>query len=250
VTGAEPIGLTDGINCGSPDDPAVLAQFAALVAGVADAAECLGVPVTGGNVSFYNQTGDRAIWPTPVIGAVGRHARPLAPVRTGWSEAGLVLLRVGEPEGDLGATVWRLAAGDGNVGAARAPDLTRAAAVVRVLREVIAAGWVQAAHDIADGGLFVTLAEMILSAAPKTRQARVQLAGPVRTALFDEGPAQAVLAVRPQDVAAVQSRARSAGVACEEIGRTGAGDAGLEVEAEGRRWVWERAALAEVYGAG
>lgn len=247
VTGAEPLGLTDGINCGSPDDPVVFAQFAALVAGIADASRSLGVPVTGGNVSFYNQTGERAVWPTPVIGAVGRHPRPTAPVRPGWTESGLVLLRIGEPEGDLGATVWRIAAGDGAVGAARAPELPRAAAVIRVIRDVIRAGWVRAAHDVADGGLFVTLAEMILAAGPGSRRATVRLAGPVRTELFDEGPGQAVLAVAPADVEAVRGRAGTDGVACVEIGRTGPGDGGLVVEADGRRWVWDIAALARAY---
>ncbi|MCL8207904.1 MAG: phosphoribosylformylglycinamidine synthase subunit PurL [Actinomycetia bacterium] len=247
VSGAEPLGLTDGINCGSPDDPAVFAAFAGLVAGVADAARALGVPVTGGNVSFYNQTGGRAIWPTPVIGAVGRHPRPTRPIRPGWTEAGLVLLRVGAPEGDLGATAWRIAAGDGGLDAARAPDLARAAAVVGVIRDAGRAGWVRAAHDVADGGLFVTLAEMLLAARPGVRSVAVRLAGPARPALFDEGPAQAVLAVAPADVAAVQERARAAGVPCAVLGQTGTGDDGMTVEADDGRFLWPVDALARAY---
>ncbi len=195
--GGTPIGLSDGLNLGSPDDEDVFRDFAALVAGIADAAHALQVPVTGGNVSFYNQTGSDSVWPTAVIAAVGRHPNPEAAIARGTLEASMALYLLGEAESTLSATVWRLTLGDGLPGPATAPDWTRSRAVLEALSRLNEAGLPAAAHDVADGGLFVTLAEMLLAQADPATGLDVTVGSdlPARAALFNEGPAQVVVAV-------------------------------------------------------
>lgn len=249
VSGAEPVGLSDGLNLGSPEDPAVYRQFVGLVAGIADASSALNIPVTGGNVSFYNQTGMRSIWPTPVIGALGAHPRPECPVRIGLCEPGLILYRVGWPEPDLSATVWRLAAGDGQVGLARRPNWSQARAVLSFLHQAIDQKWVAAAHDISDGGLFVTLAEMVLNAAPAARRVQVRLPEEsMRGQLFNEGPGQAVIAVRPDHIDAVERLASDEHVPFVRLGdNRERGEEGLLIIGDGHFWAWSWDSLREAW---
>jgi phosphoribosylformylglycinamidine (FGAM) synthase-like enzyme len=220
VTGARPLGLSDGLNAGSPDDPEVFQAFALMVQGIADAARALRIPVTGGNVSFYNQTGGRVIWPTPVIGMVGVHPDPLHPVPTGFPGAGLLVYRLGYQEPDLAATVFRLAADDGRVGPASRPDFERLAAVLRVLGEAHHRRLLRAAHDISDGGLFVALAEMVLAGSPQARGVVVELPPSSGAAeWFNEGPGQAIVAVDAAARNTLETLARTAGVPLQPIGR-------------------------------
>ncbi len=195
--GGHPIGLSDGLNLGSPEDDGVFQDFAALVAGIADASHALQVPVTGGNVSFYNQTGTESVWPTAVIAAVGRHPDPEGAADRGTLSDGMALYRLGAPEPTLAATVWRLEVGDGCPGPATAPDWTRARAVLEALSMLHDAQVPAATHDVSDGGLFVTLAEMLLAQVDPMTGMAVTLDPdpPVRLALFNEGPAQVVVAV-------------------------------------------------------
>ena len=248
AVGAEPLGLSDGLNLGSPADPAVYAQFLALTAGIADAAQALGVPVTGGNVSFYNQTGPDAIWPTAVIGAVGRHPRPEHPLRHGAVSPGAWLVRLGRPERDLGATVWRLAVGDGGVGAASCPDWAAARAVLEAMADPRLGPHLLAAHDVADGGLFVSLAEMLLAAEDPRCGLDVELdAGDARTLLFNEGPGQMLILVSPTDAA--RGALDAVGVEWAVLGRVTEA-ARLTVRTGSNRWDWERAALSAAYERG
>jgi phosphoribosylformylglycinamidine synthase II len=245
VTGAEPLGLSDGLNAGDPGVPERYAELAGMVAGIADAAEALGLPVTGGNVSLYNQTGEQTIWPTPVIGMVGRHPRPDHPIPVGLPEPGLRLYLVGWPEDDLQATVWRLAAHDGGIGPASRPDWAKARAVLAFIAEAARGGWLAAAHDLSDGGLFVALAEMVLAASPTARGVRVWLPWEgARSRWFNEAPAQAVCAVRPSATARFERAARARAVRWEMLGEGTAGPPGITWEAVGTdrppsRWTWE-----------
>lgn len=220
VSGATALGLSDGLNAGSPDDPVVFRQFQALVAGVADGATALEVPVTGGNVSFYNQTGGRGIWPTVVIGAVGRHPKPLQATPMGPPESGLILYALGRADSDLNATVWRMEYGDGDVGVATRPDWNSSRAVLAAIHHGHRDGIVQAAHDVSDGGLFVTVAEMALAAGPLF-QLTVELppdAAP-RLWLFNEGVGQVVVAVREADQGAWEAVMQESGVSWQRLGR-------------------------------
>jgi len=244
AVGAEPLGLSDGLNLGSPEDPDVYSRFAALVAGVAEAAEKLGVPVTGGNVSFYNQTGNEAVWPTAVIAAVGRHPAPDRPTRPGPLEPDQWLIRLGRPEADLGATVWRQAVGDGAVGAASMPDWSVAKAVLQAMAMLRARGVLAAAHDVADGGLLVTLAEMLL-ASPAPVGVDVDCGHEdVRLELFNEGPGQVVVATKPMPEAL--RLLEQAGAPWTVLGRV-TRDNRLQVRGRGHSWHWTRTALAAAY---
>ena len=106
VTGARPLAVTNCLNFGSPEDPAVMWQFTESVRGLADGCRQLGVPVTGGNVSFYNQTGGTAIQPTPVIGVLGVHGDVRRRVRSGFREAGGRILLLGETSAEFGGSLW------------------------------------------------------------------------------------------------------------------------------------------------
>lgn len=229
VSGAQALGLSDGLNAGSPDDGVVFGQFQALVAGIAEAARALEVPVTGGNVSFYNQTGGRGIWPTVVIGAVGRHPEPLQPTPVGPPESGLSLYALGPSDPDLNATVWRLQHGDGDVGLAARPDWDAARATLAAIASGHRQGLIQAAHDVSDGGLLVTLAEMAL-AAGSGLQLVVDLPADVapRLWLFNEAVGQVVVAVREADGRAWESLLGESRASWRKLGRVrGDGEPGL-----------------------
>jgi phosphoribosylformylglycinamidine synthase II len=245
VTGAEPLGLSDGLNAGSPDDPQTYRAFLEMVAGVAEAAGELAVPVTGGNVSLYNQTqaasAVRAIWPTAVIGAVGRVPRVdgAVPVglptigRGGQSVGEMVLYRLGARVGDLGASVWRLACQDGTVGPAASPDWDAARAVLALLRAAHADNLVAAAHDVSDGGTVQAVVEMWLLAPDPAMAVDLDLrevpAGEMVPLLFGEDPAAAVVAVRRADDAAFRRLVASVGVPALAVGTARADGGGLRL---------------------
>ena len=106
VTGARPLAVTNCMNFGSPEDPAVMWQFAEAVRGLADGCAMLGVPVTGGNVSFYNQTGEAAIQPTPVIGVLGVHADVRRRLSIGFATDGARIMLLGRTAPDFGGSAW------------------------------------------------------------------------------------------------------------------------------------------------
>jgi len=156
--GAEPLGVTDCLNFGSPEDPAVMGQFVAAVRGLADACRALEIPVVSGNVSFYNQTGDRAVLPTPTVGMVGVVPQVLHQPRF-VLKPGDELYLLGPVAGELGGSrylqlVWGLAAGP-----VPRPDCRQEKATAELVRQLVRLGLV-AARDISDGGLAVLLAEM------------------------------------------------------------------------------------------
>ena len=223
VTGALPLAVSDGLNAGNPGDEAVFRQFSAMVAGIADAAAALGVPVTGGNVSLYNETGTRAIWPTPVIAMVGRHDRPLRPTPSALAESGALLFRIGAAARveDLAGSVWRLACGDGKVGAMPRPDLGSVRRVVDLLVVAAAEGLVESAHDVSDGGLLLTLVEMVLGGGGG--HGGIYLAArpeDPRVFWFAETVGTAVVAVRPASRGRFEALARNQGVAVRLLGAT------------------------------
>lgn len=249
VSGAEPLGLSDGLNAGSPEDPATHRQLLELVAGVAEAAAALGVPVTGGNVSLYNQTvsadgAAQAIWPTAVIGAVGRVAPLERVTRVGLPAPGLALWRIGAAVGDLAASVWRLAAGDGAVGVAAPPDWDLANGVLAVLAHGIAAGWVRAAHDVSDGGTAAAAAEMWLAGG---HELSLELdledvsASQLVPLLFGEDPAVALVALSPADVPKLEAMLEARGVPGRAVGMVRPSGARLTCRTSGGVASWPRA---------
>lgn len=164
--GAEPLAVTDNLNFGSPEKPEIYWQLAMACRGLAHACRELGTPVTGGNVSLYNETQGQAIYPTPVVGMVGRVADIRRRCTMQWVAGhGLYLLGApwGQDSGGLGGSEY-LAAIHGLVtGRPPAVDLAREKRVQAACRHGIAQGWVTAAHDVSDGGVVVALAEMAIA---------------------------------------------------------------------------------------
>jgi phosphoribosylformylglycinamidine synthase subunit PurL len=163
VSGATPIAVSDCLNFGSPEDPAVMWQFEQAIQGIIDGCRELGIPVTGGNVSFYNQTGSTAILPTPVIGVLGviDDVRRRIPTGIG-AEAGETLLLLGDTRDEFGGSEWAHHVHGHLGGTPPKVDLARE----RLLGEVLLAGsrdgMVSAAHDLSDGGLAQALVEACL----------------------------------------------------------------------------------------
>jgi phosphoribosylformylglycinamidine synthase subunit PurL len=224
ATGARPLAVTNCLNFGSPEDPGVMWQFAQAVAGLADGCQALGVPVTGGNVSFYNQTGGDAIHPTPVVGVLGVHDDVRRRLSIGFAEDGASLVLLGRTGWEFGGSAWAWHA-HGHLGG-RPPrvDLAAEGALAGVLVASAARGLLAAAHDLSDGGLAIALAESCLRGG---LGCRVALAGDPFCALFSESAARAVVAVRPGSRAAFAALAAGHGVPAEVIGAVGG--ASLEV---------------------
>ncbi|WP_298182558.1 phosphoribosylformylglycinamidine synthase subunit PurL [Saccharomonospora sp.] len=163
TSGATPVAVTNCLNFGSPKDPGIMWQFERAVHGLADGCAQLGVPVTGGNVSFYNQTGDQAILPTPVVGVLGVIDDVSRRIPTGiGAEAGETLLLLGETRDEFGGSAWAQVMHGHLGGLPPKVDLERE----RLLAEILVAGsrdgMISAAHDVSDGGLAQTLVEMVL----------------------------------------------------------------------------------------
>jgi phosphoribosylformylglycinamidine synthase II len=193
ATGATPVAVTNCLNFGSPEDPGVMWQFEQAVKGLADGCVELGIPVTGGNVSFYNQTGSTAILPTPVVGVLGviDDVRRRIPTGIG-AEAGETLLLLGETKAEFGGSEWAHVVHGHLGGLPPKADLQRE----KLLGEVLVAGsrdgMVSAAHDLAEGGLAQALVETCLIG---ETGARVFLSDDLFTELFSESAGRVLVAV-------------------------------------------------------
>jgi phosphoribosylformylglycinamidine synthase len=218
ATGARPLAVTNCLNFGSPEDPAVMWQFTEAVRGLADGCLALGVPVTGGNVSFYNQTGSAAIHPTPVVGVLGVHDDVRRRVSIGFRQAGASIVLLGTTAEELGGSLWAHVA-HGHLGG-RPPAVNLAAErdLAAVLIAAAARGLVAAAHDLSDGGLAVALAESCLAG---RTGCSVTLPSDAFTLLFSESAARAVTAVVPAAAAEFSALCGEHGVPAAVIGTTG-----------------------------
>ncbi len=225
ATGARPLAVTNCLNFGSPEDPAVMWQFAQATAGLADGCAALGVPVTGGNVSFYNQTGGAAIHPTPVVGVLGVHDDVRRRLSIGFAAAGASIVLLGRTAPELGGSAWAQVAHGHLGGRPPQPDLEAERGLGAVLIAAAGGGLLAAAHDLSDGGLAVALAESCLRGG---LGCRVTLPGDPFTYLFSESAARAVVAVRPGSEAAFAALAAGHGVPAEVLGAVGG--ASLQVD--------------------
>ena len=227
ATGAVPIAVTNCLNFGSPEDPAVMWQFAEATRGLADGCRVLETPVTGGNVSFYNQTGSTAINPTPVVGVLGLMDDVARRTPMGFQEEGESVLLLGETRDELGGSEWAWAEHRHLGGRPPVVDLERE----RVLGEVLVAGsrdgMLSSAHDLSDGGLAQALVESALS---KGVGARIVLPGDLDpfVALFSESAGRAVVTVPRSEELRFTEMCDARGLPCTRIGVTD-GDA-LDVQ--------------------
>jgi phosphoribosylformylglycinamidine synthase II len=194
VTGAAPLAVTNCLNFGAPTDPGVMWQFEQAVRGLADGCAQLGIPVTGGNVSFYNQTGDTAILPTPVIGVLGVIDDVRQRIPTGVGGPGDEVWLLGETHDEFGGSHWAHEAHGHLGGRPPAVDLAREQAIGAVLAAASRDGLVSAAHDLSDGGLSQALVEACLCSGAGARVTLPAQLDPF-VALFSESSARVLLGV-------------------------------------------------------
>ncbi len=220
VTGARPAAVTNCLNFGNPERPAVMWQFAESIRGMADACRAFGTPVTGGNVSFYNESGGSAIWPTPVIGMLGVLEDHRLRTPTGFPRAGLAVYQLGETFAELGGTEFADTVLGVVAGRPPALDLAKEVALQALLREAMGEDLLASAHDCSDGGLAVALAE---SAIEGGHGFAVVVPGdlPPHVALFSESASRAVVSVGPEREDDLRSLAARLDVPATRLGETG-----------------------------
>jgi phosphoribosylformylglycinamidine synthase len=219
-TGARPLAVTNCLNFGNPEKPEVMWQFAEAVRGIGDACRELGTPVTGGNVSFYNETKGRAIYPTPVIGMLGALGAGIPAVGSAFVGAGDAIVLVGrtDPQ-DLGGSEYAKIVNGTIGGQPPRLELGRERRLIEFLIEVAGQGLVHSAHDPAGGGLAMALAECAIHGG---RGFSVNVQGDeIHALLFSESPSRVLLSVAPSDLKAVVALAGSGALEAEVLGTVG-----------------------------
>jgi phosphoribosylformylglycinamidine synthase len=226
--GARPLGATNCLNFGNPERPGIMWQFAEAVAGIGEACRALGVPITGGNVSLYNETDGKAIYPTPVIGVVGllEHADRVIGRRFQGTGDAVVLLGTGT--GELGGSEYLAAVHQQVCGVPPALDLRAERALHEALIVLADRRLIRSAHDCSDGGLAIALAEtcfdtggigaeVAIPETPVATDGRVNQAA----ALFGESASRVVVSAALDRVADLLQVAAAHGVPASVIGQTG-----------------------------
>jgi phosphoribosylformylglycinamidine synthase subunit PurL len=227
-SGAMPVGATNCLNFGNPEKPHIMWQFSQTIDGITKACEELEIPITGGNVSFYNETLGEGIYPTPVLGVVGILDDVNKTAKMPFVSAGrtIVLLRASEPgditdaESEFGSSEYAK------------EILEKEAALQKALVELIQRGLLESVHDCSDGGIAVALAEKAL---PNGVGARVTLAPaglPGEFVLFSEDAGRILVSCDPKNVERIKEAAEKQGIAVDVIGETIPGK--LEISIDGR----------------
>ncbi|MFD8704501.1 phosphoribosylformylglycinamidine synthase subunit PurL [Kitasatospora sp. NPDC059648] len=192
--GAKPLAVSDCLNFGSPEDPDVMWQFAEATRGLADACLVLGTPVTGGNVSLYNQTGEVAIHPTPVVAVLGVIDDVTRRTPVAFAEEGQLLYLLGDTADELGGSAWSQVVHDHLGGLPPKVDLERERLLGEILISASRDGMIDAAHDLSDGGLGQALVESCLKGGHGARIVVPEGTDPF-VFLFSESAGRAVVAV-------------------------------------------------------
>src|SRR5215813_2337264 len=228
--GARPLAITNCLNFASPERAEVMWAFSETIDGMTEACRALGTPVTGGNVSFYNETEGQGVYPTPVIGMLGLIEDARQTTTQWFKDAGDVILLLGATRNDLGASETLSVLAGETGGAVPRLDLEAEIAVQQACMDAIQAGLVRSAHDCSDGGLAVALAESCFSSYRRgaigaridlSEHAKLSDVDDALTLLFSESPSRIILSVKPENKAAVRAIADQAGAACAAIGETG-----------------------------
>ena len=233
ATGANPRAVSDCLNFGSPEDPEVMWQFAEAVRGLADACMELGVPVTGGNVSLYNQTGTTPIHPTPVVAVMGVIDTVERRLPSGWQDDGENLYLLGATRAELDGSAWAGVIHDHLGGMPPAPNLAAEKALAGLMVVAAKDGLVTSAHDVSTGGLIQTLVEGVLR---RGVGARVWLSEvmedgdlDISEALFSESVARMVVSVAREDDVKFRGLCEGRGVPVARVGVTDVSLRGLDV---------------------
>ncbi|MCW5696914.1 MAG: phosphoribosylformylglycinamidine synthase subunit PurL [Bauldia sp.] len=226
AVGAEPLAITDNLNFGNPERPAIMGEFVAAIRGIDAACRALAYPVVSGNVSLYNETDGVGIPPTPTIGGVGLLPDHRAMATVALKTEGEAILLIGADGHHLGRSIYLRDVAGRDEGAPPPVDLDAERAAGDLVRRLIRQGKVTACHDISDGGLIVAVAEMAMAGGVG---AIVTAPGGVNRLgwLFGEDQARYVVTCRPEDAAAILEAAGLAGVPGRSIGLTGGDSVGV-----------------------
>ncbi len=220
ATGATPLAITNCLNFGNPERPLVMWQFSESIRGMRDACLAFETPVTGGNVSFYNESSGSAIWPTPVIGMLGLLNDHRLRVPTGFPRPGLAVYLLGETFAELGGSEFAEAVLGVVAGQPPRLDLDAEAALLRFLQAAAAETLLASGHDCGDGGIGIALAESAIEGA---HGFAVTVPGdlPAHVALFSESASRAIVSVAPEHEVRLTALAADHGVPLSRIGETG-----------------------------
>jgi phosphoribosylformylglycinamidine synthase II len=221
TSGARPLAVTDCLNFGSPEDPHVMWQFQQALHGLADGCAQWGIPVTGGNVSFYNQTGPQPILPTPLVGVLGLLDDVALRVPSGFARQGDPVVLLGDTRDELGGSEWAAVAHGHLGGRPPAVDLAAEQRLCGLLADAAADRVLTGSHDLSDGGLAQALVEAGLAAGNGAEVELAAVAEDPFVALFAESAGRVLVTVDPTDLDAFLARADAAGVPAARIGTTG-----------------------------
>ncbi|BBZ24544.1 phosphoribosylformylglycinamidine synthase subunit PurL [Mycolicibacter hiberniae] len=232
VTGATPIAVTNCLNFGSPEDPGVMWQFAEAVRGLADGCAALGIPVTGGNVSFYNQTGATPIHPTPVVGVLGVIDDVARRIPTAFGvEPGETLILLGDTSDEFDGSIWAQVTGDHLGGLPPKVDLAREQLLAEVLSAASRDGLVSAAHDLSEGGLIQAVVESAIAGETGCRILLPEDADPF-VFLFSESAGRVLVAVPRTEESRFRSMCEARGLAATRVGVVDQASQELEVQGQ------------------
>jgi phosphoribosylformylglycinamidine synthase subunit PurL len=248
ASGARPIAATNCLNFGSPEKPEVMWQFSQAIDGLGEACVALGTPITGGNVSFYNETLGKSIYPTPVIGILGILEDATKVLKVAFRNEGdvIVLLdgsnsskagpqappRAGKRR-EFSSSEYSKTIGGIVAGEPPAIELGAEKWVIDCMVALAAEGTLESAHDVSDGGVAVTLAESCFAAQGLGASVTLPEDVAAEYALFGERGARVIVSIAPEKLAAVRNTARQYGVGAHEIGKV-AGDNALRIEYKGQ----------------
>jgi phosphoribosylformylglycinamidine synthase len=252
--GAKPLGATNCLNFANPQRPEILWQFGQAVAGMGDACRALDIPITGGNVSLYNETDGRGVLPTPVLGVVGLIEQADRVAGRAFRREGDAVILLGRSAAELGGSEYLHTVLGLIRGVPPALDLQAEAALQRLLVAAVADGIIASAHDCAEGGLAVTLSECCFDT-PFGVDVEIAPVGAVDASwtttatLFGESATRAVVSVAADATNDLLARAASAGVPAAVIGRVGgdrirltvAGATVIDERAADLQQIWETA---------
>ena len=238
VTGAKPVAVTDCLNFGSPENPEVMWQFGQAVDGLADGCLELGIPVTGGNVSFYNQTGDQPIFPTPVVGVLGIIDDVARRIPSGWQDAGENIYLLGVTANELSGSAWAQTVHNHLGGRPPAVDLAAERRLADLLHAGALQGLISSAHDLSSGGLAQALAEGVMRFGVGARvwlNEIIERDGvDAASALFSESTGRVIVSVPREDDVKFRGLCEGRGYPVLRIGVTDApgdgADPSLEVQ--------------------
>jgi phosphoribosylformylglycinamidine synthase len=226
--GARPLGATNCLNFGNPERPPIMWQFAQAVEGIGEACRALAIPITGGNVSLYNETDGKAIYPTPVIGVVGLLERADRVLTGRFQRSGDAIILLGTGRGELGGSEYLKVVYDRVSGVPPQLDLESERSLQDLVARLAADRLIRSAHDCSDGGFAMALAECCFGADDRGADVSIDAVSVVSeprlnqaAALFGESASRVVISTARDRADDVLARAAATGVPARVIGQTG-----------------------------